>query len=250
MVMGRVAAAAAAVALATLTGCAPLVDDPRAAPSEAEAIERAAYAPGTSEREGEEGEAPHVYGLLTEASAAADHPDGDLWGPSRLAIYDDGDVAAEWDNRDELWNAIIAGVADACRQEGSPLTEPIFDDPEPLHAAVDAYWNNRSTGGRGTLVWVMCSYRDPERGPLERYEARLIATDPDTLEGQVAAESPAWRLPAADFDGMAELVRARDEKLAEWVREQPEVPADPVDASDDDGMDDDTPSDTPTGEER
>lgn len=245
------AIAAATVLLATaLAGCEATFTDPRGIDvEEVEALERAAY---TGDGDGartaaqpEEGRGAQGTGtrrgagfdLLRPAPQVVDHPLSDLWGLGAFAIFDRGEVAFEWSNRDELWNEIVIPVSESCRQAGPPIQEPLFDGPEPLQAAVDPYWNNRSTSGRGTLVSVMCAYRDAQRGPVERYEAVLVATDPDTGRGRVVARSRAWTLAASAYEDVGELVADRDRAIAGWVREQDRVEADPIEAATDRGVD-------------
>lgn len=250
--MGR-SVTAAALALVMLTpavaGCEAVFTDPRGVDAErAEALEQAAYAsPGAGARmaadarvAAEAGVPPEPSGgfeLLRPAADAGDHPLSDLWGLGAFAILDDGQVAFEWSNRDQLWNDIAVPVGRSCRDAGPPIREPMFDSPEPLQAAVDPYWNNRSTSGRGTLVSVMCAYVDAQRGPVERYEAFLVATDPDTGRGRVVARGGSWELAARDYDTVAELVGDRDRAMAAWVRQQGRVEADPIAAAAGRGVD-------------
>lgn len=256
------AAAVAAGLLIAATGCDASFRDPRDIdPAQAEAIERAAQAApgdrdepeepaseGTAGAEGRAEDRAEGFTLLRPADEAERHPLSHLWGPEAFAILDGGNTVAEWSNADELWDEVVDGAASACREAGPPIDEPAFDDPEPLDAAVDPYWNNRSTSGRGTLVSVMCAYVDSERGPVERYEAHLIATDPETLEGRVVASSPSWEFPVDDYDRVAELVVERDAALAEWARGQERVDNDPVSRAEgvglDAGSDGDGPPDT------
>lgn len=262
--MGRsvtlIAAAMVLLALAA-SGCETTFTDPRGIDAQqAEDLERAAYASGAGEPdEGRDGRTrvatetrdPRATGdasedgaggrggfeLLRPAAQAGDHPLSSLWGLGAFAIFDDGQVAFEWSNRDQLWNEVVSPVGETCRQAGPPIREPLFDGPEPLEAAVDPYWNNRSTSGRGTLISVMCAYVDQQRGPVERYEAFLVATDPDTGRGRVVAQSQPWTLAAADYDGVGELVEDRDRAMAAWVREQGRVERDPIPPAADRGVD-------------
>lgn len=255
--MGR-SATAAMLALVLLTpavaGCEAVFTDPRGVDAErAEALEQAAYAsPGAGARMTADarvaseagvqqdppgGVPPGGFELLRPAARAGDHPLSPLWGLGAFAIFDDGQVAFEWSNRDQLWNDLVVPVGRSCRDAGPPIREPMFDGPEPLVAAVDPYWNNRSTSGRGTLVSVMCAYVDAQRGPVERYEAFLVATDPDTGRGRVVARGGSWELAARDYDAVAGLVRDRDRALAAWVRQQDRVEADPIATAADRGVD-------------
>lgn len=253
---GRLRAAIAAAALGTVSltgGCDGHFADPRDVdPADVEALERAAEngspdqgSPDQAAPRGDAAQAaaaaddppPEGFELLAPAAEAGDHPLSRLWGPDAFAVLDDGEPVVEWANRDELWNEVVAGVAADCRAAGPAIEEPAFDGPEPLDAAVDAYWNNRSTSGRGTLVSVMCAYVDADRGPVERYVARLVATDPDTRVGRVVARSPAFEFVLADYDEIAGLVADRDETLAQWAREQDRVDADPVAPAEGAGLD-------------
>jgi hypothetical protein len=241
--------AALVVALALATGCAPTVEDPRGMdPEDAEALERAAHTadadpePDTAVAADGEGEAAggpptERFELLRPAEEAAEHPLSDLWGPGTFGILDGGEIVFEWANRDALWNAIVVPAGEACREAGPPIEEPLFDEPEPLEAAVDPYWNNRSTSGRGTLVSVMCAYRDPERGPVERYEAHLVATDTETGKGRVVASGGPWEFAVAEYEHVAHLVRDRDRRMADWARQQERVAADPIRPASDYGLD-------------
>lgn len=231
---------AAMAALTLAAGCGTAVEDPRdVSVAEAEALERAARR-GPGEDGGTEvardrgdaaerseasdaSDASDAFALLRPADEAVDHPLSEYWGLDRFAVLDNGDAVFEWANRDELWDEVVVPVGDACRDAGPPIDEPLFDEAEPLRAAVDSYWNNRSTGGRGTLVSVMCAYVDDERGPVERYQAHLIATDPGTGEGRLVARSEPREFPVQDYERLAELVNARDAAMAEWARQQDRV---------------------------
>lgn len=246
-------AVAAMAALTLAAGCATGVEDPRGVDTgRAEALERAARTePGdaadgdpaddavTRERgAGEDrGADRDAFALLRPAAEARDHPLSEYWGLDRFAVLDNGETEFEWANRDQLWNDIVVPVGDACREAGPPIDQPLFGEPEPLRAAVDAYWNNRSTSGRGTLVMVMCAYVDEERGPVERYRAHLVATDPETGNGRVVARSDPWEHAAEDYDRLADLVRDRDAKMAEWARQQDRVASDPVSPAEGYGLD-------------
>lgn len=246
-------AVAAMAALTLVAGCASGVEDPRDVDvDEAEALERAARSdPGDAPEDasadaavtrdrgaGEDrGEPRDAFALLRPAAEASDHPLSEYWGLDRFAVLDNGEVVFEWANRDQLWNDIVVPVGDACREAGAPIDQPLFGEPEPLRAAVDAYWNNRSTSGRGTLVMVMCAYVDEDRGPVERYRAHLVATDPDTGNGRVVARSDPWEHAAADYDRLVDLVRDRDAKMAEWARQQERVASDPVSPAEGYGLD-------------
>jgi hypothetical protein len=253
--MGRsVTSIAVATVLATalVTGCTNVVTDPRGIDAErAKTLERAAYA--GEQGAGAAGDArvadqadggrepggkrPAGFDLLRPAAQARTHPLSDLWGPGAFAIFDDGKAVFEWRNRDQLWNEIVVPVGESCRRAGAPIRQPLFDGPEPLAAAVDPYWNHRSTSGRGTLISVMCAYVDEDKGPMERYEAVLVATDPSTQHGRVVARSQPWTLAAADYATVGDLVAARDRAMAAWVREQGRVEADPIAPSPDRGVD-------------
>lgn len=242
--------AAVMAALTVAAGCGTGVEDPRDIDvDEAEALERAAHRGGgddgpaddevTRDRgAGEDrGEPTDAFALLRPAEEAGDHPLSEYWGLDRFAVLDNGEAVFEWANRDELWNEIVVPVGDACREAGPPIDQPLFGEPEPLRAAVDSYWNNRSTSGRGTLVAVMCAYVDDERGPVERYQAHLVATDPDTGTGRVVARSEPWEFPVEDYDELGELVRDRDAAMAEWARQQDRVAADPMSPAEGYGLD-------------
>lgn len=246
--------AVAAMAALTLTaGCATGVEDPRDVDVDrAEALERAARTdPGDAADDDPADEAVtrdrgagedrgadrDAFALLRPAAEVRDHPLSAYWGLDRFAVLDNGETEFEWANRDQLWNDIVVPVGDACREAGPPIDQPLFGEPEPLRAAVDAYWNNRSTSGRGTLVMVMCAYVDEERGPVERYRAYLVATDPETGNGRVVARSEPWEHAAEDYDRLADLVRDRDAKMAEWARQQDRVASDPVSPAEGYGLD-------------
>lgn len=255
----RALVATVALAAALVTGCTAAIEDPRGMdPAEAESLERAAHtadadadpdAAAAADPEGagagDAEPAREGFGLLRPAEEVAEHPLSDLWGPGAFGILDGGEVVFEWANRDALWNEIAVPAGEACREAGPPIDEPLFDEPEPLEAAVDPYWNNRSTSGRGTLVSVMCAYVHEDRGPVERYEAHLVATDSDTGEGRVVASSDAWHLTVGDFDHVADLVRERDRRMAEWARQQDRVDADPVQPAEGYGLD---AADSPEGD--
>lgn len=241
-------AVAAMAALTLIAGCGTAVEDPRDISSEeAQALERAAHTgkgdgadAGVTRDRGagaDRGEARDAFALLRPAAEASDHPLSEYWGLDRFAILDNGEAVFEWANRDELWNEIVVPVGEACRQAGPPIDEPLFDAPEPLRAAVDAYWNNRSTSGRGTLVTVMCAYVDDERGPVERYQAHLVATDPDTGKGRLVARSEPWEFAAREYDSLGELVDDRDAAMAEWARQQNRVDVDPMSPAQGYGLD-------------
>lgn len=243
---------AAMAALTLATGCGTAVEDPRdISVAEAEALERAAHGAtddggaddevardrGAAAERSQASDASDAFALLRPAAEAGDHPLSDYWGLDRFAVLDNGKAVFEWANRDELWDEVVVPVGDACGDAGSPIDEPLFDEAEPLRAAVDSYWNNRSTSGRGTLVSVMCAYVDDERGPVERYQAHLIATDPDTGEGRLAARSDPWEFAVQDYERLAELVNARDAAMAEWARQQDRVDVDVMSPAEGYGLD-------------